>query len=155
MLVLDRHESHESAAFQEYCKANNIITLCLSPHSFHLIQPLDVGCFSVFKRMYGRQIETFIKAHINYITKVEFFLAFHAAYKQSITTQNAQAGFRGAGLVPFNPQAVFSKLDVRLRTPTSSRPSIAIFLPWISQTPSNPKEAFSQTTFIQSQIVHY
>jgi hypothetical protein len=53
--------------------------------------------------MYGRQIETFIKAYINHITKVEFFLAFHAAYNQSITTQNAQAGFRGAGLVPFDP----------------------------------------------------
>ena len=33
MLVLDGHESHESAAFQEYCKANNIITLCLPTHS--------------------------------------------------------------------------------------------------------------------------
>jgi hypothetical protein len=53
--------------------------------------------------MYRRQIETFIKAHINHITKVDFFLAFHVAYKQSITTQTAQAGFRGAGLVPFDP----------------------------------------------------
>jgi hypothetical protein len=63
MLVLDGHESHESAAFQGYCKANDIITLCLPPHSSHLTQPLDVGCFSV---LYGRQIETFIKAHINH-----------------------------------------------------------------------------------------
>jgi hypothetical protein len=80
MLVLDRHESYESAGFQEYCKDNNIITLCLPPYSSHLTQPLDVGYFSVLKRIYGRQIETFIKAHINHITKVEFFLAFHSAY---------------------------------------------------------------------------
>jgi len=80
MLIFDGYESYESAEFQEYCKVHNIIILCLLPHSFHLIQPLDVGCFSVLKRVYGRQIETFIKAHINHITKVEFFLAFKAVY---------------------------------------------------------------------------
>lgn len=96
ILVLDGHESHESVAFQDYCKDKKIITLCLPPHSSHFTQPLDVGCFSVLKRMYGHQIEGFIKAYINHITKVEFFLAFHAAYNQSITTQNAKAGFRGA-----------------------------------------------------------
>ena len=82
--------------------------------------------------MYGRQIETFIKAHINHITKVEFFLAFHAAYNQSITTQNAQAGFRGAGLVPFDPQVVLLKLDVKLRTPTPTGPPSANADPWVS-----------------------
>jgi hypothetical protein len=141
MLVLDGHESHESAEFQEYCKVYNIITLGLPPYSSYLTQLLDVGCFSVLKRSYGRQIETFIKAYINYISKVEFFLAFKAAYNQSITPANAQAGFRGAGLVPFDPQAVISKLDVRLRTPTPSRPSSANADPWVSQTPYNPTEA--------------
>ena len=155
MLVLDGHESHESAEFQEYCKAHNIVTLGLPPHSSHLTQPLDVGCFSVLKRAYGRQIETFIKAHINHITKVEFFLAFVAAYKESITAQNAQAGFRGAGLVPFDPEAVLSKLDVKLRTPTPSRPSTANTYPWVSQTPSNPTEALSQTTLVRNRIARH
>lgn len=93
MLVVDGYESHESAEFQEYCKAHNIITLRLPPHSSHLAQPLDIGCFSVLKRAYGQQIEMFIKANINHITKVEFFLAFTTAYKE---------WFRGAGLVPFD-----------------------------------------------------
>jgi hypothetical protein len=88
ILVLDGHESHESAEFQEYCKTHNIITLGLPPYSSYLTQPLDVRCFSVLKRAYGRQIKTFIKAHINYITKVEFFLAFTAVYKESITVEN-------------------------------------------------------------------
>ncbi|KFY28671.1 hypothetical protein V491_00352 [Pseudogymnoascus sp. VKM F-3775] len=85
MLVLDGHESHESAEFQEYCKAHNIITLGLPAHSSHLTQPLDMGCFSVLKRAYGRQIETYVKAHINHITKVEFFIAFKAAYLETFT----------------------------------------------------------------------
>lgn len=60
MLVLDRHESHGSAEFQEYCKLHNIRTLGPPPHSSHLTQPLDVVCFSVLKRACGRQIETFV-----------------------------------------------------------------------------------------------
>jgi hypothetical protein len=89
ILVLDRHESHESAEFQEYYKAHNIITLGLPPYSSYLTQPLDIGYFSILKQAYGQQIETFIKTYINYITKVEFFLAFTAAYKESITAENA------------------------------------------------------------------
>jgi hypothetical protein len=84
------------------------------------------------KQAYGRQIETFIKAYINYITKVEFFLAFTAAYKESITAENAQAGFRGVGLMPFDPQAVLLKLDVKLQTPTPSRPFTANSASWVS-----------------------
>jgi hypothetical protein len=155
MLVLDGHESHESAQFQEYCKTHNIITLGLPPHSSHLTQPLDVGCFSVLKRAYGRQLEIFIKAHINHITKVEFFLAFKAAYTQSMTIANSQAGFRGAGLIPFNPQAVISKLDVKLRTPTPTGPPSADADPWVSQTPHNATDALSQTTLVKNRIAKH
>jgi hypothetical protein len=105
--------------------------------------------------MYGRQIELFIKAHINHITKVEFFLAFHTAYNQSITIENAKAGFCGAGLVPFSPQAVISKLDVRLRTPTPPRPPSIDANPWISQTPRNPTDALSQTTLVKNRIARH
>jgi hypothetical protein len=57
IVVLDGHESHLSAQFEEFCKDNSIITLCLPAHSSHLTQPLDVGCFSVLKRLYGRELE--------------------------------------------------------------------------------------------------
>jgi len=152
MLVLDGHESYESAVFQEYCKSHNIITLGLPAHSSHLTQPLDVGCFRPLKQAYGRQIEGFIKAHIKHITKVEFFIAFKEAYQQSITVLNGKAGFRGAGLIPFDPQAVISKLDVKLRTPTPTRPPFADADPWVSQTPHNPTDALSQTTLVKDRI---
>jgi hypothetical protein len=155
MLVLDRHESHESAKFQEYCKAHDIITLGLPPYSSHLTQPLDVGFFAVLKQVYSRQIKTFIKAHINYITKVEFFLAFQAVYVESMTVQNAQARFRGADLVPFDPQAVISKLDIKLQTPTPTGPPSADTDPWVSQTPYNPTEALLQTTLVKDRIARH
>ncbi|APA14250.1 hypothetical protein SS1G_11952 [Sclerotinia sclerotiorum 1980 UF-70] len=152
MLVLDGHESHESVAFQAYCKENDIICLRLPPHSSHLTQPLDVGCFSNLKRSYGGQIDGFIKAHINHISKIEFFIAFKAVYEESITSQNMKSGFRGTGLIPFNPEAVLSKLDIRIRTPTP--PSFDLDQ-WISQTPRNPTEALSQSTLVKSRITRH
>jgi hypothetical protein len=140
ILVLDKHKSHESIEFQNYYKSYNIITLGLLPHSSYLTQPLDIRCFSMLKRLYNRQIEVLIKTYIYYITKVEFFIVFKTVYLQSITIQNAQAGFRGTGLVLFNPQAVISKLDIKLRTLTPTSPPPSRANPWVSQTPYNPAE---------------
>ena len=114
MLVLNGHKSHQLAEFETFCKNNNIVTISLPAHSSHLTQLLDVRCFSALKKAYSRQIEHFIKLHINHITKVEFFLAFKAAYYAAITESNVKGGFRGAGLIPFNPKAVVSKLNVKL-----------------------------------------
>ena len=93
-----------------------------------------------------------IQAYIIYITKDNFFPAFYAAFNIAMTESNIQGGFRGAGLFPFDPESVISTLDLKLKTPTppNSRPSTA--QPWVSQTPNNPTEALSQTTFIKTWI---
>ena len=54
--------------------------------------------------------------------------------------------------MPFDPQAVLSKLDVKLRTPTPPRASSTDIDPWVSQTPSNSTEALLQTTLVRNQI---
>ncbi|ESZ89450.1 hypothetical protein SBOR_10167 [Sclerotinia borealis F-4128] len=95
------------------------------------------------------------KAYINHITKVEFFIAFKAAYLQSITVQNGLSGFRGAGLIPFDPQTVISKLDIKLRTPTPSRSSSVELDPWVSQTPHNSNDALSQSTLVKNRIAQH
>ncbi|KAF3910067.1 hypothetical protein ABW20_dc0102818 [Dactylellina cionopaga] len=152
MLVIDGHESHISAEFETFCKDRKIIKISLPAHASHLLQPLDVGCFSALKRAYGRELEDFIKSHITHITKIEFFIAFKAAHFAAINEKNIKAGFRGAGLVPFNSEAVISKLDVRLRTPTPTESLPAQADPWVSQTPQNPIEVVSQSEFIENRI---
>jgi hypothetical protein len=118
LLILDGHESHHSAEFMRYCEEKKIITLCMSAHDSHLLQPLDVGCFGPLKKAYGREIERLMRCSINHISKTEFFPAFYAAHRATITESNIMGGFRGAGLAPLSPENVISKLDVQLRTPT-------------------------------------
>ena len=155
MLVLDGHESHKSPAFDVFCKDNNIITLCLPAHSSHLLQPLDVGCFNPLKRAYGKALEDFIKSHVNHITKTEFLIAFHAAHVAAITPQNIQGGFRGAGLVPSDPECVISKLDVKLGTRTPPEATVLPTQSWTSQTPHNATETISQSELVKSRISNH
>ena len=54
LLILDGHESHHSTEFELHCQQNNIITLCMPPHSSHYLQLLNVGCFGLLKQVYGR-----------------------------------------------------------------------------------------------------
>nr|AAK01300.1 putative transposase [Pyricularia grisea] len=152
MLVLDGHGSHRSPEFEGYCKNHNIIPLYLPAHSSHLTQPLDVGVFNVLKRAYGQKINDFIRAHITNISKVDFFLAFAAAYKKSMTKENMAGGFRGAGIIPHSPEMVISKLDVRLRTPSPKELDFSSTETWVSQTPHNPTEAVNQSTLVKSRI---
>ncbi|KAI7768449.1 hypothetical protein LZL87_014132 [Fusarium oxysporum] len=80
LLILDGHESHHSADFEVYCKEKKIIPPCMPPHSSHLLQPLDVGCFGPLKKAYSQEIEHLMRRHITHITKITFFPAFYAAY---------------------------------------------------------------------------
>lgn len=54
LLILDRHGNHSTPEFNLFCKEHSIITLCIPPHSSHLLQPLDISCFAVIKQSYGK-----------------------------------------------------------------------------------------------------
>ncbi|KAJ0125886.1 Cytochrome P450 monooxygenase yanC [Fusarium oxysporum f. sp. albedinis] len=152
LLILDGHESHQSADFQIYCEENNIITLCMPPHSSHLLQPLDIGCFGPLKRAYGREIERLIRRSVTHVEKTDFFLAFYVAFQATITEKNIKGGFRGAGLAPFNPEYVISKLDVQIRTPTPPQEVIEPSTPWTSRTPKTILETQSHSKYLQGRI---
>jgi hypothetical protein len=99
----------------------------MPPHSSHLLQPLNVGCFAPLKLAYRRQAKKAMRNQINHITKAEFLLYFKAAYNNTITPSNIQGGFQGARLVPFNLERVISTLNIKLRTlslllPTNNTP---------------------------------
>ena len=155
LLVLDGHESHHSDKFEQYCKENKIITLCMPAHSSHLLQPLDVGCFGPLKTVYGKQIEDLIRAHITHITKEDFFPAFLAAFNATMTEKNILGGFRGAGLVPLDPEMVISKLDLTFNdvTPPTSRPNTS--QAYIPKTPNNPIELASQSAYVARRIADH
>ena len=149
LLIIDGHESHCSRAFQDRCKEKKIIALCMPPHSSHLLQPLDVACFSPLKRAYGDSVSALARSRIHHINKETFLPAFKLAFEKAITAENVCAGFRGAGLVPHNPEAVLSKLNVQLRTPT---PPQHDNVAWEAKTPRNAREIEAQIALIHKSV---
>jgi hypothetical protein len=116
-----------------------------------LLQPLDVGCFAPLKRAYSREIKSLMRNHINHVSKLEFLPAVKAAYDCSFTSANIQSAFQGAGLVPLQPDAVLSKLDVQLRTPTPPSALTDAAL-WEARTPSNVRELEAQSMLIRERV---
>ena len=57
LLIMDGYSSHCSASFEAYARENDIIPLWLLSHSSHLLQPLDVACFSSVREHYRREVE--------------------------------------------------------------------------------------------------
>jgi len=124
----------------------------MPPHSSHLLQPLDVVPYSLLKRHYGDGISLLARSRVYHINKETFLLGFKAAYEKTFTPENVRAGFRGAGLVPYDPEAVLSKLDVQLRTPTPPAPGTVA---WEAQTPRNARDIEAQSTLIRNRMQNH
>jgi hypothetical protein len=152
MLVLDGHGSHLTPEFDRTCTENNIIPVCMPPHSSHLLQPLDVSCFAVLKRQYGQLVEQRMRLGFNFIDKHDFLIAYPTARTLAFKAENIQNGFAATGLVPFDPDRVYQQLNIQLNTPTppgsrSSNSQSSCF-----QTPRNPRQLRRQATTIKSLI---
>jgi hypothetical protein len=72
-------------------------------HSSHLLQPLDVGCFSPLKRAYGRLIEDKMRLGFNHIDKFDFLEAYPQARTAIFSADNIRSGFSATRLIPLNP----------------------------------------------------
>jgi hypothetical protein len=121
----------------------------------HLLQLLDVGCFSVLKRLYRWQIEGFIQNRINYIDKQDFLEVYYIAYTATMNPANIYSSFAAAGLVLYNPERVLSKLYTQLKTPTPP-PAIDIEQgPWVPETPYNTTQLELQSKAIKDYIRYY
>lgn len=149
LLILGGHESHNSLQFQRLCQQKKIVTICV-PHSFcQQLQPLNVGYFPPLQKAYQNKIND-LQRHSTGSIKPEAFLpAFIAAFNTATTEQNVCAGFRNAGLVPYNPDAVLSKRPVERQTPidlTRGDPWFKVHFPTsVRQTEAQPTVAQNQT----------
>jgi hypothetical protein len=116
-LILDGHGSHNAPEFDQFCTENSIIPLYMPAHSSHLLQPLDVSCFSSLKQAYRQEVEKRIGLDINHIDKSEFLTIYPSVHTAALSERNIQSGFRATGLVPYNPEQVLARLNTQMRTP--------------------------------------
>ncbi|KAH5617394.1 hypothetical protein HBI81_261120 [Parastagonospora nodorum] len=150
LLILDGHESHLNQDFKDYCVENKILTLCMPAHSSHILQPLDVVCFSPLKRKYSQRVRDLARKRVFHINKEGFLPAFKDAFFDVFTEENCRKAFEASGLVPVNAQVVLDRLEVRLRTPPEP---LLPATPWQSKTPSNTYEFGSQSKLVRDSLL--
>lgn len=154
LLIMDQHSSHNTVDFNNYCEKHDIITLFMPAHSSHILQPLDVACFSPLKREYGKQVERMIRDGQHHIEKSDFISIYILARISALCNSNIRAAFRATGLVPYNPSAVLDNLVLPLSTPTPTPPpsSQDPEQGWVPETPRNVDQLRSQTRTIRKSL---
>ena len=153
LLILDGHGSHLTPKFDQYYTEHKIIPLCMPPYLSHLLQPLDVGCFSVLKRSYGHQVEQLIRVGIDHIDKADFLVSYNQARTETYKEETIRNAFKSAGLVPYDPAHVLLKLNMVTGTttpPGSSHGSQSSR--WSPQTPQNLRQLQRQTRTIEQHL---
>jgi hypothetical protein len=153
LLILDGHGSHSTPEFDAFCEENRIITLCMPPHTSHLLQPLDVGCFSPLKTAYGRLIADLARRQIFHVDKADFLAMYHQARASIFSEKTIQNAFKATGIVPFNPEYVLSKLLATPSPPGSSHGQNQGPSPiWVSETPKTVHQVAKQEQLIREAL---
>ena len=152
LLILDGHGSHIDLDFLLLCKQNKVYLLYLPAHSSHVLQPLDLAPFSVIKTKYRRQIQDLSSLDdAAPVKKERFITCYHQAREEGFTERVIRAGWRAAGLCPFNIDQVLDSSQVSQRPVTPPRPKRPLsptesFL----YTPQGPRDIYLAQQDIQS-----
>ena len=92
----------------------NRLLFSVYPHTTHITQPLDNGCFGTLKRAWAEECHRYLSDNPGrVVTRYQFSELFHHPWRRSMTMTNVISGFRSTGVYPLNCHAM---------TPASSKP---------------------------------
>lgn len=107
LILYDGHRSHINLGLIDWAKRHFIILFILPAHTSHVLQPLDIGCFGPFERIYNRVCHKFMRDNCGQsITRYNVCSLGCTAYSKALSPENLQSSFRKAGICPFNPEVV-------------------------------------------------
>lgn len=110
LLITCGDDIHNTLHFHNFCKDNDIITVCIPRPLFHRVQPFDIGCTGLMKKAYKKEIDKTFCDGITRFTKSEFLSIFKATFRAVFTVKNIKEGFKATGIIPYDPDAVLSQL---------------------------------------------
>ena len=114
LLLVDGHSSHFEPSVIQRAASEGVILFCLPPHTTHLTQPLDKGCFGPLKRHWREECWQYITASPGHlITRYQFSQLFARAWFKGMTMHNIIEGFRVTGVYPFDRHVVVPRKPKR------------------------------------------
>ena len=117
--ILDGHSSHETLQFIDLAEKNNIIVLCLPPHTTHKPQPLDVGVFGLFQWAWLDLCDSVVELTGSEMPKENFIKQYMKVRSSTFKSITIISAFKKSGIWPVN-QAVFTGEDYAPSLPYST-----------------------------------
>ena len=140
LLIMDGASCHLNLVTIKKAAKEEVLLCCLPPHSTHLTQPLDKGCFDPLKSSWREECHNYLtKNPGKVVTQYQFFELFKNAWYKSMTMRNIAAGFRVTGIYPFDPEKINPQVMVCENSSTLG------FLPLCSPIPYRRKSINPET----------
>jgi 4-hydroxybenzoate polyprenyltransferase len=103
LLIINGYGSYTSDEFMAMCYLNNVHLLFFPAHTSHVLQPLDLGCFSSLKTAYRRLVgEHTALTDTTKVGKANFLKFYAKAREIGLQKENVQSGWKATGLYPKN-----------------------------------------------------
>ena len=99
ILIVDGHKSHENIKLIDCASNNDVILLCLPPHTTRALQPLDVAIFKSLKAHFSRALRAWCFTKKDFIvTKRDFARVVKEPFEMSFSISNIKSGFAKCGI---------------------------------------------------------
>ena len=150
LLLLDGHSSHFEPSVVRSAAEEGVLIFCLPPHTTHLTQPLDKGCFGPLKMFWREECHSYLSRNPGkVVTRYQFSELFGRAWMRGMTMTNILGGFRTTGVYPFNRNALQLKtmsttFDSSSLTERTGLKFIPLYSPAVPQ--SQPRVATSASS---------
>ena len=107
LLLLDGHSSHYEPETIRYAASQDVVVLCLPPHTTHVSQPLDVSFFKPLKSYWSEVCHRYMQDNPGrVVTKYQFSSLFSSAWYKAVRPETIVSGFRKVGVCPFDSTAI-------------------------------------------------
>ena len=104
--MFDGHKSHISVDLITWAQNYNIIMYVLPAHTSHVLQPLDVGCYGPFQRIYNNECHKTMRTNSSVITRHNVCEIACTLYPKALSATNLQSAFKKAGVFSLDRNAV-------------------------------------------------
>ena len=109
LLLVDGHGSHLSVPFMTAAWQKNIWIYYLSPHTSHVLQPLDLSVFKFVKNAYRDRITDLASIEDSApIKKIRFIQYYQHAREIGLSSSHIISSWLASGIVPWNPRKVIT-----------------------------------------------
>lgn len=130
LLLLDSHSSRANPDLLEELKREHIQVFTFPSHCTHILQPLDVVVFSVFKSILTKEL-VLNGASTADERRSRLLAACKKAIYVALYEDTVKAGFKRSGLFPLNPAVVLEENEYVSRenvshTPRSTRTGVRL-----------------------------